>query len=76
MDLLDQADQVAIELTLAIKGGDIPALGRLLAARPGLASVGITGRKGRRPPWRPAGRTSSPGSASGKGHGNSPGHGD
>jgi hypothetical protein len=46
MDLLDQADQVAIELTLAIKGGDIPALERLLAARPGLATVGITGRKG------------------------------
>jgi hypothetical protein len=46
MDLLDQADQVAIELTLAIKGGDVPALERLLAARPGLATVGIIGRKG------------------------------
>jgi len=46
MDLLDQADQVAIELTLAIKGGDVPALERLLAARPGLAIVGIIGRKG------------------------------
>jgi GNAT superfamily N-acetyltransferase len=44
--IMHQADQVAIELTVAIKGGDVPALKRLLAARPGLASERITGRKG------------------------------
>jgi ankyrin repeat protein len=43
---MHQADQVAIELTAAIKGGDVPALERLLAARPGLAAERITGRKG------------------------------
>jgi len=43
---MHQADQVTIELTVAIKGGDVPALERLLAARPGLASERITGRKG------------------------------
>jgi uncharacterized protein len=43
---MDQADQIAIELTLAIKGGNIPALERLLATRPGLAAEHITGRKG------------------------------
>ena len=43
---MDQTDQIAIELTLAIKGGNIPALERLLATRPGLASERITGRKG------------------------------
>ena len=31
---------------MAIKGGDVPALERLLAARPGLAAEHITGRKG------------------------------
>jgi len=43
---MDQTDQVATELILAIKGGNIPALERLLATRPGLASERITGRKG------------------------------
>lgn len=43
---MHQTDQVAIELTVAIKGGDVPALERLLAARPGLAAERITGRKG------------------------------
>ena len=43
---MHQADQVTIELTEAIKGGDVPALERLLAARPGLAAERITGRKG------------------------------
>jgi uncharacterized protein len=43
---MHQADQVTIELTVAIKGGDVPALERLLAARPGLAAERITGRKG------------------------------
>ena len=43
---MDQTDQVATELTLAIKGGNIPALERLLATRPGLASERTTGRKG------------------------------
>ena len=43
---MHQTDQVAIELTVAIKAGDVPALRRLLAARPGLAAERITGRKG------------------------------
>jgi ankyrin repeat protein len=43
---MDQTDQIATELTLAIKGGNIPALERLLATRPGLAAEHITGRKG------------------------------
>jgi hypothetical protein len=43
---MDQTDQIAIELTLAIKGGNIPALERLLATRPGLAAEHIAGRKG------------------------------
>jgi uncharacterized protein len=43
---MHQADQVTIELTVAIKDGDVPALERLLAARPGLAAERITGRKG------------------------------
>jgi ankyrin repeat protein len=43
---MDHTDQIAAELTLAIKGGDIPALERLLAARPGLATARITGPKG------------------------------
>ena len=43
---MHQADQVTVELTMAIKDGDVPALERLLAARPGLASERITGRKG------------------------------
>ena len=43
---MDQTDQIVIELTLAIKGGNIPALERLLATRPGLAAEHITGRKG------------------------------
>jgi ankyrin repeat protein len=43
---MDHTDQVAIELTLAIRGGDIPGLERLLAAQPGLATARITGPKG------------------------------
>ena len=43
---MDHTNQVAVELTLAIKGGDIPALERLLASEPGLATVGIVGRDG------------------------------
>ena len=43
---MHQADQVTVELTMAIKDGDVPALERLLAARPGLAAERITGRKG------------------------------
>ncbi len=43
---MDHTDPVAIELTLAIKGGDIPALERLLATQPGLATARITGPKG------------------------------
>jgi ankyrin repeat protein len=43
---MDHTDQVAIELTLAIRGGDIPALERLLASQPSLATARITGPKG------------------------------
>ena len=50
LDLLDQADQVAIELTLAIKGGDIPAGPAIVGipvSHPRLR--GADGRSGRRP---------------------------
>jgi ankyrin repeat protein len=43
---MDHTDPAAVELTLAIRGGDIPALERLLAAQPGLATARITGPKG------------------------------
>jgi ankyrin repeat protein len=43
---MDHTDPAAVELTLAIRGGDIPALERLLASQPGLATARITGPKG------------------------------
>jgi ankyrin repeat protein len=43
---MDHTDPAAVELTLAIKGGDIPGLERLLASQPGLATARITGPKG------------------------------
>ncbi|HTU76598.1 MAG TPA: ankyrin repeat domain-containing protein [Trebonia sp.] len=43
---LPEGDQVAIELLLAIRGGDIPTLERLLAEHPGLERARVTGRKG------------------------------
>jgi hypothetical protein len=42
-------DPVAVELVLAIRGGDIAGVERLLAQRPGLERVRVAGRKGR---WR------------------------
>src|SRR5712691_3630635 len=39
-------DPVAIELVVAIRGGDIPTITRLLAEHPGLAKARVTGRKG------------------------------
>jgi uncharacterized protein len=49
---LPHGDPVAVELTSAIHGGDLDALGRLLAERPELASVRMIGRKGREGGWR------------------------
>jgi uncharacterized protein len=43
---MDHTDQIAVQLALAIRGGDIPALERLLASQPGLATARITGPKG------------------------------
>jgi uncharacterized protein len=39
-------DPVAVELVLAIRGGDIATLERLLADRPGLERARVTGRRG------------------------------
>jgi hypothetical protein len=49
---LPHGDQVAGALTLAIHGGDLVALGRLLQEHPGLASVRMIGRKGIEGGWR------------------------
>jgi ankyrin repeat protein len=49
---LPHGDPVAIELTLAIHGGDLDALERLISARPGLASAHMIGRKGIEGGWR------------------------
>jgi hypothetical protein len=43
---------VAVELTLAIHGGDLDTLGRLIAERPELATVRMVGRKGLEGGWR------------------------
>jgi len=43
---LAENDPVAVELLLAIRGGDIPAVERLLARHPGLERVRVTGRRG------------------------------
>jgi len=50
--MLPFGDPVAAELTVAIHGGDVGALRRLLAARPELASVRMIGRKGLEGGWR------------------------
>ncbi len=47
-----EGDPLAIELALAIRGGDLGALRRLLAERPELASVRMIGRKGLEGGWR------------------------
>jgi uncharacterized protein len=49
---LPHLDPVAIELTLAIRGGDLAALRRLLAERPELATARMIGRKGPDGGWR------------------------
>jgi hypothetical protein len=45
-------DPAAVELTMAIHGGDLGAVQRLLAARPELATARIIGRKGLEGGWR------------------------
>lgn len=50
--MLPHLDPVAVELTVAIHGGDLDALGRLLGERPELASVRMIGRKGPEGGWR------------------------
>ncbi|MGB8945610.1 MAG: ankyrin repeat domain-containing protein, partial [Streptomyces sp.] len=42
MDILDSTDQSAISVTEAIRKGDIPALRRLLADHPALATSRIS----------------------------------
>jgi uncharacterized protein len=43
---LAENDPLAIEVLLAIRGGDMPTLERLLAEHPGLERVRVAGRKG------------------------------
>jgi uncharacterized protein len=50
--ILSSADPVAVELTLAIRGGDLETLRRLLGERPELATVRMIGRKGLEGGWR------------------------
>jgi uncharacterized protein len=49
---LPHGDPVAVELTLAIHGGDLDVLQRLLSERPELATVHMIGRKGPEGGWR------------------------
>jgi hypothetical protein len=42
---IPENDQVVIELRLAVRGGDLETVGRLLAERPGLARARFVGRK-------------------------------
>lgn len=49
---LAYGDPVAAALTSAIHGGDLDALGRLVAERPQLASARMIGRKGLEGGWR------------------------
>ncbi len=51
---MPHGDPAAIELTLAIHGGDLDALRRLIASRPELASAHMIGRKGAEGGWRTA----------------------
>ena len=46
MDTMPGDEPVAVELTEAVRRGDLPALQRLLADRPGLAGVRIVGADG------------------------------
>ena len=49
---LPDGDPVAVELTLAIHGGDLDTLRRLLGERPELAIIRMIGRKGLEGGWR------------------------
>ncbi|MBV8161693.1 MAG: ankyrin repeat domain-containing protein [Acidimicrobiia bacterium] len=49
--ILAHGDPVAVELTWAIRGGDLATLGRLVAERPELASAHMIGRKGIEAGW-------------------------
>jgi hypothetical protein len=51
---LPHGDPLAGELTLAIHGGDLDSLRRLLGESPGLATVRMVGRKGPEGGWRTA----------------------
>ncbi|MGK5112834.1 hypothetical protein [Geodermatophilus sp. CPCC 205506] len=46
MDSLPGDDPVAVALVGAVREGDLPALRRLLAEHPGLATVRVAGRDG------------------------------
>ncbi len=41
---IPQTDPMAMELHLAVRGGDLATVGRLLAGRPGLARARFVGR--------------------------------
>jgi ankyrin repeat protein len=49
---LPHGDPIAVALTAAIQGGDLEALGRMLAERPQLARVRMIGRHGVEGGWR------------------------
>jgi hypothetical protein len=49
---LPHGDPVAVELTAVIRGGDLDGLRRILAERPGIASVRMIGRAGLEGGWR------------------------
>lgn len=44
--MIPRDDPVAVELLLAVRGGDLDTIGRLLAAHPGLAAATLVGRDG------------------------------
>src|SRR5579884_3368263 len=50
--ILPHGDALALEVTVAIHTGDLEALERLLAERPGLSSARMIGRKGPEGGWR------------------------
>jgi hypothetical protein len=52
MVTLPHGDPVAVDLTSAIHAGDLDALGRILAGRPGLACAHMIGRHGLEGGWR------------------------
>lgn len=52
MPTLPHLDPLALELTSAIHGGDLPALRRLVTDQPGLAAARMIGRRGPAGGWR------------------------